>query len=373
MRQPPPTNPDPAHAALSRFHQAFALMSVIPLLIAFYLVTVRFFSLDLLVGLNAVYFIFAVAFALLGLFVGRRIIQDAIQHLVEANARSERLLGELATLNTQLTRELTERRRSEEQLKASNAALQTTQLQLIQAAKMESIGRLAAGVAHEVKNPLAIILMGVAALSRLLKVEDANAAAILKDIADSVNRADAVIKGLLDFSAPEELTLDLADLNAVIEQSLLLVKHELDKRHIALVKQLSDELPWLKLDRRKIEQAFINLFMNAIHAMSDGGTLTVRTGLTQLMQVGSGVGHRRTDRFQLGATVVVAEVEDTGPGIEAAKLATIFDPFFTTKPTGQGTGLGLTVTQKILELHGGTVQIRNLDGRGAGVTLCFRV
>ena len=113
--------------------------------------------------------------------------------------------------------------------------------------------------------------------------------------------------------------------------------------------------------------------MNAIHAMSDGGTLTVRTSQTRIVQSTHTEGSRTSNQFFLGDTVALVEIEDTGPGITQENLAKIFDPFFTTKPTGVGTGLGLPVTKKIVELHGGTIEITNRrDSTGVRVALMLR-
>jgi len=148
-------------------------------------------------------------------------------------------------------------------------------LKLIQTAKLESIGRLAAGVAHEVKNPLAVIQLGIDYLNQTAKAT-ANRDCIetIQEMDDAVRRADAVIKGLLDFSRSEQLSLSLLDLNSVIEESLLLVKHELTRNHISLEKHLADPLPQVELDRNKIKQVFINVFMNAIHAMGNNGDMS---------------------------------------------------------------------------------------------------
>jgi len=240
-----------------------------------------------------------------------------------------------------------ERKRAEEELRA-------TQLQLMQSAKLESVGRLAAGVAHEVKNPLAIIQQGTAYLSQASFATDEDTVAlVLEKMENAVNRADGVVRGLLDFSAPTSVEVRPAELNAVVEQSLLLVKHELVKAHVSVDKVLGENLPLLKLDRHKIEQVFVNLFMNAIQAMPEGGMLTVKTATKKLTELGSDVGRRKTDGFRIGETLFVVEVEDTGTGIPDEELVRVFDPFFTTKRTIKGTGLGLSVTQKIIELHRG--------------------
>lgn len=273
---------------------------------------------------------------------------------------------------TGIIRDITERKQAEVKLKQANVELHALQLQLIQAEKMESVGRLAAGVAHEVKNPLSIILMGANYLSDQVATGDDVARNVLQDIDHAVRRADSVIRGLLDFSAPSALSLNVEELNFIVEQSLLLVKHEMDKSHIRAVKELTENLPAVKLDKGKIEQVFVNIFMNAIHAMPGGGQLTVRTYAKQVTEIGHNAGSRKADHFRIGDTVLVAEVEDTGTGIPPDQLTKIFDPFFTTKPTGKGTGLGLSVTSKIVALHGGTIDIRNREEGGARVTIMFK-
>jgi signal transduction histidine kinase len=139
------------------------------------------------------------------------------------------------------------------------------------------------------------------------------------------------------------------------------------------VKNLSPDLPLVKLDTIKIGQVFINIFTNAIHSMGDGGTLSVRTFARQLAGVGPNVGDNRSESFRVGEMVVAAEIDDTGPGIPEDKLRKVFEPFFTTKPTGKGTGLGLTVSKTIIDLHGGTIDIVNRPEGGARVTVTFRV
>ncbi len=262
--------------------------------------------------------------------------------------------------------DISERKRIEEELK-------TTQLQLIQSEKFESAGRLAAGVAHEVKNPLAIIQQGLAYISDAVSTTDGDTVALVVEKMDkAVRRADRVIMGLLDFSAPRTIDATPVGLNAVVEESLLLVKHELVRAHVTVVNELGENLPPIKLDQHKIVQVFVNLFMNAIQAMPEGGTLTVKTDAKQLTEPSHNVARWKSDRFRIGETVVVVQVEDTGTGIPEDKLDRVFDPFFTTKATGQGSGLGLTVTRNIMELHGATIDIRNRQEGGVRVTLTFK-
>lgn len=284
-----------------------------------------------------------------------------------------------------IARDITEEKRAHENMVAANerlftavselqeahAELRSVQLQLIESEKLKSIGRLAAGVAHEVKNPLAIITMGLDYLRQQDFKSDPAIPAILQDMEDAVHRADSVIKGLLDFSAPKRLELIPENLNAIIERALLLVRGEM-VGSFEVVRELQADLPLLRIDRMKIGQVFVNLLTNAIHAMGEaGGTLTVRTFVRQLTGVGENIGDRRTESFRVGDMVVTAEVEDTGTGVPEDQLAKIYDPFFTTKATGKGTGLGLTVTRTIVELHGATIDLANKPGGGARVTLTF--
>ncbi len=278
-----------------------------------------------------------------------------------------------------ISRDITRRKQNEEELRQANADLKQShedlkaaQFQLIQAEKMQSVGRLAAGVAHEVKNPLAVLDMGADYLAKNLPNPDPETKIILADMHEAVRRADSIIRGLLDFSATRALDLSPHDLSAVLDQSLGLIRHELSG--LRLVKELASDLPPVQLDQNKIKQVFVNILTNAAHAMPSGGTLTLRTFTKKLEagDIGPDLEQRFGDKFRAGQTVVMAEVLDTGTGISPDKLGTIFDPFFTPKPAGKGTGRGLTVAKKILELHGGDIEIRNRPEGGVRVVLTFK-
>jgi len=255
-------------------------------------------------------------------------------------------------------------------LQEAHEDLRSVQLQLVEAEKMKSIGRLAAGVAHEVKNPLAILSMGLEYLTAHTPADETTTV-ILKEMTEALHRADGVIRGLLDFSAPKRLHVHRASLNVVINQALRLIRGELKGAQIH--RDLQEDLPLLALDTDKISQVFVNLFTNALHATQGTGTLRVRTFSRQLTGIGSNIADPRSESFRVGENIVVAEIDDTGPGVPEEQLGKIFEPFFTTKPTGQGSGLGLSVVKTIIDLHRATIDLRNLPDGGARVTIMFQV
>lgn len=258
------------------------------------------------------------------------------------------------------------------ELQTAHTELRAVQLQLIEAEKMKSIGRLAAGVAHEVKNPLAVIRMGLDYLGQSATEGD-NTSLIYKEMTDAVQRADDVIRGLLDFSAPKQIALLRESLNDIIEQALRLVRGEV-KNGVTIERELQPNLPPVAMDATKMSQVFVNLLINALHAIgAQPGTLTVRTYSKQLTGVGSNIGDSRSESFRVGDTIVVAEIDDTGSGIPDDQIGKVFEPFFTTKPTGAGTGLGLSVVKTIVDLHGATIDLRNLPEGGARATIMFQV
>jgi PAS domain S-box-containing protein len=275
-------------------------------------------------------------------------------------------------------RDLSERRRAEaklsrtsDQLRQSHRELKQAQMQLIQAAKLESVGYLAAGVAHEVKNPLAIVQLGLDYLQQTLTL-DPTSAAVLADTQVAVARADTVIRGLLDFSRERALDLRMDDINRILDDSLTLIRHELGQRDIRLHKQLDGTIPERPFDAGKLQQVFINLFMNAMHAMQHGGTLHVSSRFGPAN--GASLGPQALEAgFLDGDRLIQVVVEDTGPGIEPRHLGRLFDPYFTTKRQGEGTGLGLSVSRNIVTLHRGSIDLDNRPEGGARAIVLFRV
>lgn len=256
------------------------------------------------------------------------------------------------------------------ELVQKNRALEQAQGQLVQAAKMESVGRLGAGIAHEVGNPLAIIQMGLDFLQQDAGSNSENLE-VLKDMEQAVVQADAIVRGLLDFSREQELELRDGDLNQAIQHALHLVEHETRQQRIRVDTHLADNLPRIRMDPDKLAQVFVNLFINAVHVMGREGTLNIVTDLRTL-ETDHGLDLGGKGLFAAGDQVLWVEVADSGPGFEPEVLAHIFDPFFTTKATGEGIGLGLSVSRRIVELHGGCIDIRNRTGGGASAVLLFK-
>ena len=260
-------------------------------------------------------------------------------------------------LNKKLKAEIVERRKAQEKLSMA-------QDQLIQVAKMESIGRLAAGTAHEVKNPLAMLMMGVDYLQTTIKDKDQKTEYMLTQMNGAVRKADSVILGLLDFASSTQLDIKPEGLNSTLEQSLSLVKHELDKNNVRLIRDFQPDNPTVRIDRRRMQQVFVNLFTNAIHAMPDGGVLAVRVHVDELTEWGGLTGRRAVDYFKKGERIAVIEIEDNGTGIPKESIDRIFDPFFTSKRDRGGTGLGLSIVENLVDMHRGIITIRNKDEGG---------
>lgn len=279
---------------------------------------------------------------------------------------------QLERVNVELTQNEETLKTMVQELSTSHEELKATQLQLIQAAKLESVGTLAAGVAHEVKNPLQTILMGLDYLDRNSPDINETTAWVLSDMREAVRRASTIVRELLQLSAPADFQLRPEDLNSLVEHALRLINNEMIASRLSVVRQLGADLPRVIIDKRKMEQVLINLFINAMQAMSQGGVLTVATRAGRFGEELE-LSDLAFPQFKRGDRLVIVEVQDSGPGIPEADLQRLFDPFFTTKPVGIGTGLGLSVVKNIVELHCGAIDITNVPRGGVLVTIILRV
>jgi signal transduction histidine kinase len=230
--------------------------------------------------------------------------------------------------------------------------LQKTQQQLIQAAKLSSIGQLSAGLAHELNNPLS----GVLIYTRLMKeklakntIDKEQLQSNLTKIESAIDYCTGIIRGLLDFARQSEPLLRPVTVSRAIDKALSLVEHEPRMKLVEAVREETPDLPLVVADFNQLVQVFINLLVNAIQAMNNGGRLTIRT--------------ETEDGW------VKMSVSDNGSGISPENMERLFTPFFTTKEDIKGVGLGLAVSHGIIERHGGRIEARSSVGKGSTFTV----
>jgi len=270
-------------------------------------------------------------------------------------------------------RDITERKQIEKNLQEASTKLQETQVQLIQAEKMDAIGRLVSGVAHEVKNPLEILLQGVNYLEDKVPREDKEMFEIVRMMKNNIKRADNIVRSLLEFSRAGELSLKAEDINNVLESSLDLVRYKVNISNIEINRELASGLPGILIDKNKIEQVFVNLLLNAIESMPGGGKLFLRSYQIKLNASQHAAGRKFADYLAFKNKEVVIEIEDTGCGVSEENKKKLFEPFFTTKKPEDGTGLGLSVSKNIIELHKGIIDIESKIGKGSKVKIFLRI
>lgn len=223
--------------------------------------------------------------------------------------------------------------------------------QIGQSEKMASVGRLAAGIAHEINNPLTGVLT-YAHMLRKAKDLDTQKQEDLDVIIRETSRVRDIVRGLLDFARQSPSDMEPLDVNDVIQQTMLLLRNQKEFRKLVIAEDLIQEIPLLQGDKNQLQQVFLNLALNACEAMPEGGTLSVATSAE-------------------GREIIVS-ISDTGCGIESDGLGKIFDPFYTTKPVGKGTGLGLSVSYGIVEQHGGRIEVESNVGQGTTFKVIMR-
>lgn len=257
-----------------------------------------------------------------------RVVMVSVSPLHDPDGRILGVLG--------IARDITDTKKLEQQIRNSE--------------KLASVGKLAAGVAHEINNPLGGILNCLYNL-RKGTLPPTRHEEYLVSMEDGLRRVQKIVRQLLDFSQQHEPELSAADINAVVERVFVLTEHAFMANQIRLDKQLQPGLPPVMVDRHMIEQVLMNLILNAIQAIKGGGVVAIRT------------------RIEEGNCEI--EVQDSGAGIQPHLLSRIFDPFFTTKGIGEGTGLGLSVSLGIVERHGGRILVESEVGKGSLFTVCL--
>lgn len=225
------------------------------------------------------------------------------------------------------------------------AELEKAQVQLLQAEKMSSLGKLAAGVAHQLNNPVGGIMLFASLLLEEYDLEDGAKEDISRILKDA-ERCRDTIKELLEFARQTDYFVRPNDINKIIRRTLFLLENQSLFQNIEIQDRLADDLPEIDVDAQQMNHLFMNIILNAAQAMQGKGKLILKSAL---------VGHKKCIRI---------EIEDTGPGIPETILPTIFDPFFTTKEEGEGTGLGLSIVYGIVNTHKGKIKAVNRPDQG---------
>lgn len=288
----------------------------------------------------------------------RKVAEGDLTYRVPSTSSDE--IGELASSFNRMTESLSRAeqelkgwtRTLEEKVQERTRELENTQRQLIRSEKLASLGKMAAGVAHEINNPLTAILTFSKLLLDDLDKGDARRED-LQTVVDETLRCRDIVRGLLDFSRETKSRKKLQNINTIIENTLFLIKNQAMFQDIRIEKHLQEDLPEIPLDEAQMKQVFMNMFLNGAEAMSGRGVLKIATS--------------SDDRF------VAVSIKDTGCGIPRENLNKLFDPFFTTKKIGKGTGLGLAVTYGIVKSHEGTFEVQSKVGAGTEFLIRFPI
>jgi two-component system, NtrC family, sensor kinase len=229
--------------------------------------------------------------------------------------------------------------------------IKTRQEQLLQSRKMASIGTFTSGIAHELNNPINNISLILDTLMEDVDLPSQERLKLYQDLMGQADRSAEIVKGLLEFSRTDQKHLQQLSLEDIVDKTVRLVKNKINLQQIKYKKSINTPLQPIWIDKSRLQQALLNLLVNAIQAMPNGGTLSI------VLRAGETPDEIRID------------VADTGKGIPADQLDSIFDPFFTTKKEGEGTGLGLSVTYGIIKNHGGRITVQSTPGKGT----CFSI
>jgi len=346
-----------------------------------------------------------------GSFLLSRVIVNPIKNLVNITGKirdgdfdqkiditAKNEIGQLMQSFNQMAEKLGENKRRLEDhihnLEVTNKRLKRAQEDLLISEKLASIGRLAAGVAHEIGNPLGAILGYTKILQEGMDSREEELS-YLRRVETEIDRINHIVRGLLDFSRPTKFEIQELDVNTTIKNTIALLSHQKSFRQIETKVGLEPNLFPVRADESQLQQVFINLFLNAADAMPDGGTLSVKTDEMEVRSDAQGefeamVPRRRKsdpersdyshlrkfkplpliyDKYSEGDRLVRINISDTGCGIKKGDLQKIFDPFYTTKPPDKGTGLGLSISLRIIEFFNGEIKVESQVGRGSTFTI----
>lgn len=285
-----------------------------------------------------------------------KIAKGDLSHKVKVTSKDE--IGLLATSFNRMTTDLQAANEKliewgktlEKKVEERTRELINMQASLIQSEKLASLGKLAAGIAHEINNPLG----GVLIYSHLILEDtpkDSPHYDNLKKIVKETSRCKDIVKGLLEFARPKEPEMTLVDINDLVDKSLYIIEGQALFQNIKIVRQFSDNIPKSVADSSQLQQVFMNIILNAAEAMGESGTLTLKTSLNSK------------------GKYIKIDFIDTGHGILEKDMKQLFEPFFTTKEVGKGTGLGLAISYSIIQKHDGTIDVKSKPGEGATFTV----
>ena len=320
-----------------------------------------------------------------GHLVGRLVIQPVNEIVVAAEAIAEGDLGRRAPLIGSV-----ELARLAMSLNRMTTRLLEEQALVVRAEKLASIGRLAAGIAHEIGNPLGAINGYTHIVRRRIR------AAGLDDELDAIEREttriDRIVRGLLDYARPRRATPESIDIGECVERVAAMLRDQGALANLDIVTEIAPGIPPLAGDRHEFEQALVNLLLNAASAMDGRGRVTIAARSDTVIALRQGTTLREGDppglhvdrdrqsrarawlhRFADTARILTVTVADSGPGVPAEDIERIFDPFFSTKPPGMGTGLGLAIVSRIVDSLGGVVWVRPAREGGAAFVMMFPV
>jgi signal transduction histidine kinase len=355
----------------------------------------------------------AIVLIIFGSFLLSRVLVKPIKDLVRLTEKisygdfsqkieetSKNEIGQLIVSFNRMIEQLKEKQESLENylesLESANKQLKQAQEELIRTEKLASIGRFAAGVAHEVGNPLGAIL-GYTSILQKEGMDREESKDYLNRIEKEIERINRIVHELLDFARPSKFKIKDLEINKVIESTLSLLSYQNNFKNIETQLDIQPDLPMIKGDESQLSQVIINIILNAVDAMPNGGTLTIqtRTHILENLDVDrlqgiylrrrksdpmeSDYSHmRKTDplsvllkKFSEGDRLVKIRISDTGVGIKKEDLENIFDPFFTTKAPDKGTGLGLSISLRIVESLGGEMRVESEVGKGATFEVYF--
>lgn len=283
----------------------------------------------------------------------KKVASGDLNYTVTIDTRDE--MGELAGVFNTMTAELSKAKKEliewgsilEKKVEEKTEEIRKAQAQLIRSAKLTSLGRMAAGVAHEINSPLTGIITFAHLLHERFK-EGSQEKEDIEVIIEQANRCSTIIKELLSFSRATTVDKGPVNINDVLKSSLNMVRHKADFFNINIIMDFDESLPPVKSDASQLQQVFLNMIINAADAMDGKGTFTICT--------------RKV--IENGKPFAEVEFADTGHGISEENMAKLFEPFFSTKPVGKGTGLGLAVSHGIIQDHGGRIFAKSKVGEG---------